>query len=73
MLIVSTNNQDSSLVARERAAGEFVFVERNDNFAIRRLKSEIEKYDGSNGNRLECYLVLNDQTSLWLLQTVGLS
>lgn len=72
MLIVSTSNQDSSLVAREKAAGELVFVERNDNFAIRRLKSELEKYDDSSGKRMECYLILNDQTSLWLLQTVGL-
>ena len=72
MLIISTNSNDHSLVARERAAGELVFVENDDNAAIRRLKEEAEKYDDSGGGRLECYFVLNDPTSLWLLQTVGL-
>lgn len=72
MLIISTNNKDHSLAARERAAGEVVFVENDDNAAIRRLKEEAAKYDDSGGGRLECYLILNDQTSLWLLQTVGL-
>lgn len=72
MLIISTNNENNSLVAREKAAGELVFVENDDNAAIRRLKNEAKKYDDSSGGRLECYLVLNDLTSLWLLQTVGL-
>lgn len=72
MLIVSTNNNDHSLAVREKAAGELVFVEKDDNAAIRRLKEEAEKYDDSGDGRLECYLVLNDPTSLWLLQTVGL-
>ena len=72
MLIISTNNENNSLVAREKAAGELVFVEKDDNAAIRRLKNEAKKYDDSSGGRLECYLVLNDLTSLWLLQTVGL-
>lgn len=73
MLIVSTTNKDNSLVAREKAIGELVFVESNDNLAVRRLHEEAEKYDlsANNGKRLECYLVLNDLTSLWLLQTVG--
>lgn len=74
MLIVSTTNKDNSLVAREKAIGELVFVENNDNLAVRRLHEQAAKYDLSenNGKRLECYLVLNDLTSLWLLQTVGL-
>lgn len=72
MLIISTNNENNSLVAREKAASELVFVEKDDNAAIRRLKNEAKKYDDSSGGRLECYLVLNDLTSLWLLQTVGL-
>ncbi len=72
MLIVVSINQDLSLVAREKAASELVFVEKDDNAAIRRLKEEAEKYDDSGGGRLECYLVLNDPISLWLLQTVGL-
>ena len=72
MLIISTNKNDHSLVAHEKAAGECVFVEKDDNAAIRRLKEETEKYDDSGGKRLECYMVLDDPTSLWLLQTVGL-
>ena len=72
MLIISTNKNDHSLAAREKTAGELVFVEIDDNAAIRRLKEEAKKYDDSGGARLECYMVLNDPTSLWLLQTVGL-
>lgn len=72
MLIISTNTENNSLAAREKAAGELVFVEKDDNAAIRRLNEEAERYDDSGGERLECYLVLNDLTSLWLLQTVGL-
>ena len=72
MLIISTNKNDHSLAVREKTAGEWVFVEKDDNAAIKRLKEEAKKYDDSGGNRLECYMVLNDPTSLWLLQTVGL-
>ena len=72
MLIISTIIENNSLAAREKAAGELVYVEKDDNAAIRRLKEEADKYDDSGGGRLECYLVLNDLTSLWLLQTVGL-
>ncbi len=74
MLIISTNIKDSSLAACERAAGELVFVEKDDNAAIRRLQAETARYDLAQhqGKRLECYLVFNDQTSLWLLQTIGL-
>lgn len=71
MLIISTNNKDNSLAALEKAAGELVFLERDDNAAIRRLREESVKHDDSKG-RLECYLILNDPTSLWLLQTAGL-
>lgn len=72
MLIISTNKNDHSLTAHEKAVGEWVFVEKDDNAAIKRLKEAAEKYDNSGGGRLECYLVLNDATSLWLLQTIGL-
>ena len=73
MLIVSSLYQDSSLVAREKAAGELVFFEKDDNAIIRRLREEALQYDKTrNGKRLECYLLLNDLTSLWLLQTVGI-
>ena len=72
MLIISTNKSDHSLAAREKAAGERVFVEKDDNGAIRRLKEAAEQYDDGGAGRLECYMVLDDPTSLWLLQTVGL-
>ena len=73
MLIISTSRKDHSLAARERAAGEMVFVEHDDSAAMRRLREEAAKYDDADGSRLSCYLILQDQTSLWLLQTVGLS
>ncbi|MBR5068139.1 MAG: hypothetical protein IKX25_01925 [Bacteroidales bacterium] len=72
MLIISTINKDESLAAREGAAGELVFIEIDDNTAVRRLKEVADRYDDSNGKRLECYLLLKNQTSLWLLQSVGL-
>lgn len=73
MLIIS-NIKNCSLAAREKAAGELVFVENDDNAVIRRLHEECVKYApaSNDGKRLECYLILNDLTSLWLLQTVGL-
>lgn len=75
MLIISSPNPDNSLAARERAAGELVFVEKDDNAALRRLESEAENYDiaSNNGRRLECYLVFAQSTSLWLLQSAGIS
>ena len=73
MLIISIKDRDNSLAVYERTAGELVFVEKDDNAAIRRLQEEARLYDESEGKRLECYLILNDQTSLWLLQTIGLS
>lgn len=74
MLIISTSNQNHSLAAREKAAGEVVFIESDDHAVVRRLEKELEKYDlvSNKGKRLECYLVLSDMTSLWLFQTVGL-
>ena len=72
MLIISSKHKGDSLATHEKAAGELVFVENDDNAAISRLKTEAKKYRQEDGKRLECYLVLNSQTSLWLLQTVGL-
>ena len=74
MLIASNLHEDDSLVARERAAGETVFVEKDDNSAIRRLVDEAARYDLQlyGGKRMECYLILDSLTSLWLLQTVGI-
>ena len=45
MLIVSSLYQDSSLVAREKAAGELVLIEKDDNAIIRRLQEEALQYD----------------------------
>lgn len=74
MLIISTDYKDNSLASRARGVSDFVFVEKDDNSAIRRLREEAEKYDLSahDERRFECYLILKDLTSLWLLQTVGL-
>lgn len=72
MLIISTNKNDHSLAVREKTAGEVVFVEPDDNAAILRLMEEAKKYDDGVGNRLECFIVLNAPTSLWLMQTIGL-
>lgn len=74
MLIATKNSQDLSLVARCRAAGENVFIEADDNAIISRLAAEAEAYDlpAHHGQRMECYIVFSNDTSLWLLQTVGL-
>lgn len=74
MLIITINNKDCSLAARARVANEPVFIEDNDNAVIRRLEQLADYYDDSvnEGKRLECYVVFDDSTSLWLLQTVGL-
>ena len=50
MLIISTSRKDHSLAARERAAGEMVFVEHDDSAAMRRLREEAAKYDDADGN-----------------------
>ena len=73
MIIATKKFEEGSLVARERAAGELVFLEEDDNAVIGRMNAEVEGYDPSlyGGRRLECWLLLDDATSLWLLQTVG--
>lgn len=74
MLIISANIKNSSLEVRERASGELVYVEDNDNAIVKRLVDIANNYDLAthNSRRLECYLIFNESTSLWLLQTVGL-
>lgn len=56
------------------AANEPVVFVGDDNSAIRRLRHEADNYDleANGGRRMECYLILHEQTSLWLMQTVGL-
>lgn len=72
MLIVSAKSKGLSLAAREKAAGELVFVETDDHAVIRRLNTEAAKHARTGGRRLECYLIFSNATSLWLLQTIGL-
>ncbi len=72
MLILSANTINNSLASREKAAGELIFVEKDDNAAIRRLKDETDKCEYNDGERKECFLILNNLTTLWLLQTLGL-
>jgi hypothetical protein len=74
MLITSIKNKDLSLVARCRTTGENVFIEADDNAIVKRLATEAEAYNlaENNGHRMECYVILDGATSLWLLQTVGL-
>lgn len=74
MLIASNINQDISLVARELAASEMVFIEKDDNAAIARLQEQAGQYDPSahGGKRLEVYLILQEATALWQLQTQGI-
>ena len=49
--------------------------DRNDNEVVRKLVNEAEKYslEEHKNERLECYLMLSNMTSLWLLQTTGIS
>lgn len=74
MLIASNINQDISLVTRELAASEMVFIETDDNAAIARLQERARQYDPSahDGKRLEVYLILQEATALWQLQTQGI-
>ena len=48
--------------------------DRNDNEVVRKLVNEAEKYslEEHKNERLECYLMLSNMTSLWLLQTTGI-
>lgn len=73
MLIINASIKNSSLAAHERAAGELVYVEDNDNDIVKRLIEIACNYDlaAHDSRRLECYLVFNESTSLWLMQTVG--
>lgn len=72
MLIVNTVHKNVPLVTYEKVAGELVFIENDDHAAILRLTEEANHFDSVGGNRLECFLILRDPTSLWLLQTEGL-
>ena len=74
MLILSKKNQNHSLATQTRVANELVYVEENDNAIMRRLENVAKSHDLSEneGKCLECYVIFEHATSLWLLQTVGL-
>ncbi len=74
MIIVSSLCENDVRRIRERNASEPVFQENDDNAVLRRLNEECERYDlkEHSGKRMECYLVVVESATLWLLQTVGL-
>ena len=49
--------------------------DKNDNEVVRKLVNGAEKYslEEHKNERLECYLMLSNMTSLWLMQTTGIS
>lgn len=49
--------------------------DKNDNEVVRKLVNEAEKYslEEHKNERLECYLMLSNMTSLWLMQITGIS
>ncbi len=74
MIIVSNLRENDIRRIRERNASEVFYQEANDNAVLRRLTEECERYDlkAHSGKRFECYLVVAEPDTLWLLQTVGL-
>lgn len=76
MLIACNSSKVSSVLAAARSActGE-TFLVNDDNEAMRTLKSEADRYspERNGGKRLECWLLLESSTALWLLQTGGLA
>lgn len=73
MIITSNIDENNVLVVRERTAGESVVFARNDNEAVKCLNEVASLYslEKNGGKRLECIMILEELTSLWLLQTVG--
>ena len=70
MIITSKLSEKEALALRGRSEGQSLFVERDDNAVLERLLKESESVP--QGERHDCYLVLNDATTLWMMQTVGL-
>ncbi len=74
MIIGSRLKDNDRLVAEELSKGGTVYMEPDDDSLVRRLETEVGKYDleANGGKRMECWLILNDATSLWMFQTLGL-
>ena len=78
MLIISTQNNKSLLATHSIVANKLFYYEENDHAIIRRMEAlatEAAKHAEATGRneRLECYIVFENATSLWLLQTIGIS
>lgn len=73
MIIVSDKRTADSLAARATGTSESVFIEKDDDTALRRLLTECDSYilEEHQGRRMECILILSNATSLWALQTHG--
>lgn len=74
LIATGIGKEDISLVAPNAATSEMVFIEADDNAAIARLREQAAGHDPArhNGERLEVYLILQEATALWQLQTQGI-
>ncbi len=79
MIVCHKNDSDMIIISKsgmlENLAGEEeqVFVEEDDSAVLRRLDKEAEEYDIelNGGRRLECWIVVAEAVTLWMIQTVG--
>ena len=74
MVICNANCKIGSVMLPKGGVTEPVVYEENDDAVIGRLCVMAEDYDlqGNGGRRLECCLVLEEMSSLWLLWTRGI-
>ena len=74
MVICNANCKTDSVMLPKGGVTEPVIYEENDDAVIGRLCVMAEDYDlqGNGGRRLECCLVLEEMSSLWLLWTRGI-
>lgn len=71
MIIIRSKGKTDSPPGFKIPEGAQVYVVDDDNAAIRCLREEARRLSDDDPRR-ECYLILNDMTSLWLMQTIGL-
>ncbi len=73
-MLIITKKTDAQILKASLAEGTDVYREEDDAGALDRLVSIAEEYDidGHDGKRLECYMILDSMTTLWLLQTTGI-
>ena len=70
MLIASKLTRDCPLVANALATGETVFLEKDDDAVLRRLFAAAA--ENVSDERVECYVVFDSLTALWIVQTSGI-